>query len=106
MEFKDVIRHTNRKLVKNPLRLVGGTYEIDFEQLENSLAAGPQRPPPENQAPVVVGGRKSKSQLERDERRKREEEERRKREEEASNRAAGDSGETDAEALLARLKSL
>ncbi len=35
MEFRNVIRRTKRKVVKNPLKLVDGNYyEIDFEQLE------------------------------------------------------------------------
>lgn len=35
MEFRDVIRKTNRKIVKNPLKLVEDRhYEIDFEDLK------------------------------------------------------------------------
>jgi len=35
MEFKDVIRKTKRRIVKNPLKLVDNKhYEIDFENLE------------------------------------------------------------------------
>ncbi|PCJ82567.1 MAG: cystathionine beta-lyase [Bacteroidetes bacterium] len=34
MEFKDVIRKTKRRIVKNALKLVGDRYEIDFENLE------------------------------------------------------------------------
>ena len=34
MEFRDVIRKTNRKIIKNPLKLVDRHYEIDFENLE------------------------------------------------------------------------
>lgn len=34
MEFKDVIRKTKRVMVKNPLKLSGGRYEIDFVDLE------------------------------------------------------------------------
>ena len=35
MEFKDVIRTTKRRIIKNPLKIVNGHYEIDFEDLEN-----------------------------------------------------------------------
>ena len=35
MEFKDVIRTTKRKIIKNALKIVNGHYEIDFEDLEN-----------------------------------------------------------------------
>jgi len=35
MEFKDVIRNTKRRTIKNALKLVNGHYEIDFEDLEN-----------------------------------------------------------------------
>lgn len=35
MEFRSVIRHTKRKVVKNPLKYDGvGRYEIDFDDLE------------------------------------------------------------------------
>jgi len=34
MEFRDVIRNTERKITKNPLRLVNNKYEIDFKDLE------------------------------------------------------------------------
>ncbi len=34
MEFKDVIQGTNRKIVKNPLKLVDRHYKIDFQDLE------------------------------------------------------------------------
>ncbi|MFK5878337.1 MAG: PatB family C-S lyase [Flavobacteriaceae bacterium] len=34
MEFRDVIRKTKRRVVKNPLKLVSNKYEIDFEDLE------------------------------------------------------------------------
>lgn len=34
MEFRDVIRKTKRKVVKNALKLVDGHYEIDFLDLE------------------------------------------------------------------------
>ncbi len=34
MEFRDVIRKTGRRIVKNPLKLVENHYKIDFEDLE------------------------------------------------------------------------
>ena len=34
MEFKDAIRNTKRKIIKNPLKLVDEHYEIDFENLD------------------------------------------------------------------------
>ena len=34
MEFKDVIRITKRKIIKNALKIVNDHYEIDFEDLE------------------------------------------------------------------------
>ena len=34
MEFRDVIRKTTRKIIKNPLKLVNNRYEIDFDDLE------------------------------------------------------------------------
>ena len=34
MEFRTVIRNTKRKMIKNPLKLVGNRYQIDFEDLE------------------------------------------------------------------------
>ncbi len=34
MEFKDVIRKTKRVIAKNPLKLAGNRYEIDFADLE------------------------------------------------------------------------
>lgn len=37
-EFRMVIRSNKRKLVKNPLKLVDGHYEIDFEDLEEKAA--------------------------------------------------------------------
>lgn len=37
MEFRDVIRKTKRKIVKNPLKLVDNRYQIDFEDLEEKL---------------------------------------------------------------------
>lgn len=37
-EFKMVIKSNNRKVIKNPLRLVDGYYEIDFNDLEIKAA--------------------------------------------------------------------
>jgi putative C-S lyase len=34
MEFRDVIRNTKRRIIKNPLKLVGCHYQIDFKDLE------------------------------------------------------------------------
>ena len=34
MEFRDVIRNTKRRIIKNPLKLVDKQYKIDFEDLE------------------------------------------------------------------------
>jgi len=34
MEFRDVIRKVNRRIVKNPLKLIDNQYKIDFEDLE------------------------------------------------------------------------
>ena len=34
MEFKNVIRKTNRRLIKNPLKLIHNQYQIDFHDLE------------------------------------------------------------------------
>ena len=34
MEFRDVIRKTGRRIIKNPLKLVVNHYEIDFDDLE------------------------------------------------------------------------
>ncbi len=34
MEFRDVIRNTNRRVIKNPLMLVDNHYQIDFQDLE------------------------------------------------------------------------
>ena len=31
MEFRDVIRHTKRRITKNPLKLIDKHYQIDFE---------------------------------------------------------------------------
>ena len=37
-DFKSTIRRTGRTLVKNPLRLVDGRYEMDFDDLESKAA--------------------------------------------------------------------
>ena len=37
-EFRMVIRSNHRKIVKNPLKLVDGQYQIDFEDLERKAA--------------------------------------------------------------------
>ena len=34
MEFRDVIRNTKRRIIKNPLKLVDKQYKIDFQDLE------------------------------------------------------------------------
>ncbi len=34
MEFRDVIRNTNRRIIKNPLVLIDNHYQIDFQDLE------------------------------------------------------------------------
>jgi len=34
MEFKDAIRNTKRRVMKNPLKLIGNQYQIDFQDLE------------------------------------------------------------------------
>ncbi len=34
MEFRDVIRNTKRRITKNPLKLIGKQYKIDFQDLE------------------------------------------------------------------------
>ncbi len=34
MEFKDVIRNTKRRIIKNPLKLVNNQYQLDFKDLE------------------------------------------------------------------------
>ncbi len=34
MEFRDVIRNTNRRIIKNPLKLTKKQYQIDFNDLE------------------------------------------------------------------------
>lgn len=35
MEFRDVIRKTNRRITKNPLKLINNRYQIDFQDLKN-----------------------------------------------------------------------
>ncbi len=37
MEFRDVIRKTNRRIIKNSLNLVDNHYEIDFSDLEEKV---------------------------------------------------------------------
>jgi len=37
-EFRMVIRSNNRKIIKNPLKLVNGKYQMDFEDLEEKAA--------------------------------------------------------------------
>jgi cystathionine beta-lyase len=37
-EFRMVIRSNNRRMVKNPLKLVDGKYQVDFEDLEEKAA--------------------------------------------------------------------
>ncbi len=39
MEFRDVIRKTKRKIVKNALKLVDDHYEIDFSDLEEKVSS-------------------------------------------------------------------
>ena len=34
MEFRDVIRNTKRRIIKNPLKLIEKQYQIDFQDLE------------------------------------------------------------------------
>jgi len=34
MEFRDVIRNTKRRVIKNPLKLISNQYQIDFQDLE------------------------------------------------------------------------
>lgn len=34
MEFRDVIRNTKRRIIKNPLKLISNQYQIDFQDLE------------------------------------------------------------------------
>ncbi len=36
-QFAQIIKTSNRKVVKNPLKIVNGNYEMDFENLENKL---------------------------------------------------------------------
>ncbi|RLD82510.1 MAG: cystathionine beta-lyase [Bacteroidetes bacterium] len=36
MEFRDIIRQTKRKIIKNPLKLVDNQYKINFENLEEN----------------------------------------------------------------------
>lgn len=38
--FYDVITGNNRKVARNPLKIVDGRYEMDFEQLEELFASG------------------------------------------------------------------
>ena len=38
MEFREVIRKTKRKITKNPLKLVGKQYQIDFKDLKEKAA--------------------------------------------------------------------
>jgi len=38
MEFRDVIRNTGRRIIKNSLQLINGEYKIDFEDLENKTS--------------------------------------------------------------------
>ncbi len=37
-EFKMVIRNSGRKIVKNPLKLMDGKYQIDFDDLESKVS--------------------------------------------------------------------
>jgi cystathionine beta-lyase len=37
-EFRTVIRSSNRKLVKNPLKLINGRYQIDFDDLSEKAS--------------------------------------------------------------------
>ena len=37
-EFKMAIRNCSRKIVKNPLKLINGKYQLDFEDLENKAS--------------------------------------------------------------------
>jgi len=36
-QFAQIIKTANRKIVKNPLKLVNGTYQMDFDDLEQKL---------------------------------------------------------------------
>jgi len=38
-EFRMVIRSNNRKIVKNPLKLIDGKYQIDFDDLETKTSS-------------------------------------------------------------------
>ena len=40
MEFRDVIRNTKRKIIKNPLNLIRDQYQIDFKDLEEKAKLG------------------------------------------------------------------
>src|SRR6056297_2710903 len=40
MEFRDVIRNTTRRITKNPLKLIGKQYQIDFNDLEEKAKIG------------------------------------------------------------------
>lgn len=39
MEFQSVIRNTKRRVIKNPLKLIGNQYQIDFKDLEEKAKA-------------------------------------------------------------------
>ena len=36
MEFRDAIRYTKRRIIKNPLKLISNQYHIDFHDLEDN----------------------------------------------------------------------
>ncbi|MEM6686961.1 MAG: PatB family C-S lyase [Bacteroidota bacterium] len=38
-QFATIVKNTNRKLVHNPLKLVNGTYEMDFDDLEEKFSS-------------------------------------------------------------------
>lgn len=38
--FYDVVEGTGRKILRNPLKLIDGHYEVDFEDLEAKMASG------------------------------------------------------------------
>jgi putative C-S lyase len=40
MEFRDVIRNTKRRITKNPLKLIGKQYQVDFKDLEEKAKIG------------------------------------------------------------------
>lgn len=42
-QFTKVIKSANRKIVKNPLKIVNGKYEIDFKDFEEKLKTGKVR---------------------------------------------------------------